>query len=155
MRPAQNAEVTSAHVDAREFAPAREILTAENQVKKRIVLSINDLEIQQKLLNYAYEFSQRVGGQLEVLQILTPSMMNSIFDCVHHPRVETMRQMGIAYKIIVGAGTPEEDILVYARKKRNIHSLLLKNKSYDNKMINFVQIMEQLDVPVVVFSEIT
>lgn len=154
MRSLQNAMTAAAFAEEGEFDTAREILKAQDNKKKRVLLSINDLEIQPKMLQYAYELSKRVGGQLEVLQILTPSMMGNIFECIHNPIVKTMRDMGVSYKIITGLGSLEEDLFEYAREKRDILLLMLKNISYESKMVNFMKIMGQLNCPVVVYSDV-
>lgn len=144
---------SAAYADTRNLNTAREILKPESKEKKRVILGINDLEIHPKILNYAYELSHRVGGQLEVLQILTPSMIGSVYDCLHNPKLKIMREMGIAYKIIVGLGTFEEDLLTYAQEKRDTLILLMKDTTYEHNTVDFKHISEELNCPIVLFPE--
>lgn len=151
MTAIQNAMTAVAYAEAGEFDTAREILSAGDTKKKRVILGINDLELKPRLINYAHELSKRVGGQLEVLQILTPSLIDRIYECMHSPRVKTMKEKGIAYKIVTGHGTIEEDILHYAEDNRNVQFVLLKSNDMDK--VNVMEVMNKLHCPVVVFSE--
>lgn len=151
MTALQNAMAAVAYAEEGEFDTAREILSAGDKKKKRMILGINDLEIKPRLIHYAHELSKRVGAQLEVLQILTPSLVDRIYDCMHSPRVKTMKDKGIAYKIVTGHGTIEEDLLHYAKDNRNVQFVLLK--SNDKDKVNIMKIMNKLHCPVVVFSE--
>lgn len=155
MKLIENTMAAAAYAEEGDFITAREILSAEDDRKKKVILGINDLDIKPKLINYAYELSQRVGGQLEVLQVLTPSMTEATFSCMHDPQVDLMKKKGIAYKIITGLGTIEEDLLAYTRETRDILMVLLKNFSEEGKKpIDAMEVMDNLNCPVIVFSEI-
>ena len=151
----QNTMAAAAFAEEGEFLTASDILSAENDQKKRVILGINDLEIKPKLIEYANELSKRVGGQLEVLQILTPSMIDKTYSFMNDPEVNMMRKKGIGYKIITGLGTLEEDLLTYLEEKRDILMVLLKNIGEEGKnTLDAMQVMDQLHCPVVMFSDI-
>ncbi|MCL7489349.1 MAG: hypothetical protein M8357_14375 [Desulfobulbaceae bacterium] len=154
MTAIQDAMAAVAYAEEGEFDTAREILGPEDEKKKRVILGIDDLEIKPKLIKYASELSQRVGGKLEVLQFIPPSTPDCAFASMHNQKVELKKEMGIAYKIITAPGTVEEDLLAYARKKRNILLVLLKSIDNGEKTINIMHVMAKLNCPVVVFSEI-
>lgn len=154
MATKNNAKPAFAYTETGEFKIAGKILKAGDDTKKRVLLGINNIEIKPRLINYAFDMSNRVGGQLEVLQILTPSMIGKTFDCMHDSKVEEMREKGIAYKIITGPGTMEQDLLSYAKGKRNILLVLLGSMKSKKESINYMDVMRQLHCPVVVCSKI-
>lgn len=150
----------AAFAEEGEFETARQLMQQSDKAAKKVILSVDELEIKPKLIDYALDLCQRVGGQLEVFQILKPSMVEKAAQSLLNPIVEKLTNMGIKYELAFGRGKLEDELIKHAEGRRNILFVLLKSFAKNGKQnnadnINVVRIMNKLKCPVVVFSDKT
>ncbi len=141
-----------------EFETARQLMQQSDNTAKKVILSVDELELKPKLINYALDLCQRVGGQLEVFHILKPSMVGKTAQYLLNPMVEKLKEMGVKYELAFGRGKLEDELIKHAEGRRNILFVVLKSiakKGMREKAsdINVVRVMNKLKCPVVVFSD--
>lgn len=140
-----------------EFETARDFLGTKNS-NKRVLLGIEETDVNPKLLQYALNLCRRVGARLEILHYLKAKDRQAPQVATQPPRSHTMRN-GIEYTLITGAGALEEKLASRARENRDIIFIVLgsKQRSSAGKKRRLDRerhrILEKTNCPVVVFSD--
>ena len=159
MKSLERSMAAVAFAEEGEFETARQLMQKPlGDTEKKVVLSVDDPEIKPKLISYALDLCQRVGGRLEVLHVLKPAMAGKTAQLLLNPVVEKLKNMGIKYELTFGREKLEDEVVKYTDGRRNILFVVLKSIARNGQQkngegLNVVQIMDKLKCPVVVFSD--
>lgn len=123
----EEAMASAAFAEAGEFETAQQMIQAGKTANKKILLGTEGGEVNPQLFRYAMDLCLRLGGNLEILQVL-PGVeaanskekdLEAIGEVPASFR-QQLQKMGILYRIIFARDAFEKEIVRYADKRRDI-----------------------------------
>jgi len=157
MNTFQKAMAAVTYAEAGEFETAGEFLEQPGNKAKKVLLAVEDNEIEQKVVTAALSLSQRVGASLEILHVLKTAMASGKAAFAEQLVAKRLRIMGVKYRLVFSDGDLQDEMLKHVLRPRDIIFVVLKsivsekNLSPEEKK-NFKQIMKRFRCPVVVYS---
>lgn len=156
----EDAMVSATFAEAGEFDTARQIIGRNKNANKKVLLGTDAIEINPAVVRKALNLCQRVGAKLEILQILKGKGSGisdnlASFDSSQKPAKE------IELTRVFSEGSFDEEIVRCTENRRDIVFLVLSSavSMFDNSRKRQEQylasLIEKLEYPVVVFSELT
>lgn len=158
MKGFENAMAAVAFAEAGEAEMARSFMGPAGTGEKKVVLSVSDPEIKPKLISYALDLCQRVGGRLEVLHVLKPVLNEKSTRMTLVPLAEELNSIGVGYRLAFGDGNLEDEVIKNTTNMRNILLVVLKSIAQQDQLqdrdnVNVLRLIDRLKCPVVVFSD--
>jgi hypothetical protein len=128
----EQAMTSAAFAEAGEFDTAQQMIQAGKNSNKKVLLSTEGGEVNPQLFRYALDLCRRLGGNLEILQVLPDSAKENHeeadLDAVGKIPASFRRklqQMGILYRIIFARDIFEKEVAQYADKRRDLLCVVL------------------------------
>lgn len=129
----EEAMASAAFAEAGEFETAQQMIQAGKTANKKILLGTEGGEVSPQLFRYALDLCRRLGGNLEILQVLpvgedaTNAKQAEIDAAGQIPASfrQQLQKMGILYRIILARDAFEKEIVRYADKRRDILCVVL------------------------------
>ncbi len=163
----EDAMASAAFAEAGEFESARQIIGADKNSNKKVLLGTESTNVDHKAFRYAFNLCKRVGARLEILHILRPSdasrsktvedLLSDIKDGLK-PLFDSLVREGISYRLNFGEGRLEEEVVKYMDGRSDILLVVIeppsdssrKKSTFEKRMRMAI---EQLKCPLVVVSE--
>ena len=149
-----------------EFDTARQMLSPGKNAHKKVLLGIDAVEVDTKILRYALNLCKRVGAKLEVLQVLRPEELGETTKSIglhaHQlclsPLQNSLERMGIAYQPLLTNTSLVEELVSYIGKRRDIFCVVLEATQTEEKPSlsvkqRLVEEFEKLKCPVVTYGQ--
>jgi hypothetical protein len=153
----QQAMSAAAFAEAGEFDTARQIARKNKNCHKKVLVVLEHEDLNLRILNYAQNLCERLGGQLEVLYRQRPGEPDI--------RVSEVWQefLGKSEDIVCASLAANENLdeklIEYGRKRRDILCVVLRIDLMENKPSAKKKkarspdwIMQKLNCPVMVYS---
>jgi hypothetical protein len=134
----EEAMASAAFAEAGEFDTARQMIQTGKNSNKKILLGTEGGEVSPQLFRYAMDLCRRLGGNLEIIQVLPGA------DAANGKQTELeangeipasfrrkLQKMGILYRIIFARDVFEKEIVRYADKRRDILCVVLSAPDSD------------------------
>jgi hypothetical protein len=153
----QQAMSAAAFAEAGEFETARQIAKNKNSHKKVLVVLENE-DLNRRILNYAQDLCERLGGQLEILHKQGPDRLAVCQSAVWQDFTKK------AGPVVCTSLTPDESLdemlIEYGKTRRDILCVVLRIDLMDKKPVKKKAerawspdwIMQKLNCPVMVYS---
>jgi len=126
------AMTSAAFAEAGEFDIARQMIQAGKTANKKVLLGTEGGEVNPQLFRYALDLCRRLGGNLEILQVLpgpdaAPGGQPDLDTVGQIPAAfrQKLRNMGVFYRIIFARDVFAKEIVRYADKRRDIICVVL------------------------------
>jgi len=154
----QQAMSAAAFAEAGEFETARQIAGKNKNAHKKVLVVLEDEDLNLRLFNYAHDLCKRLGGQLEILHKQG------------HGREDISRS--VIWQAITKSGhdvactslgpneSLDDKLIEYGRKRRDILCVVLRIDLMEKKPVKKMKenasspdwIMQKLNCPVMVYS---
>ena len=154
----QQAMSAAAFAEAGEFDTARQIAGKNKNAHKKVLVVLEDEDLNLRLLNYAHDLCKRLGGQLEILHkqglgredISRSEILQEI----------TKSKDDIVCTSLAPSESLDDKLIEYGRKRRDILCVVLRIDLMGNKPVKKMKenasspdwIMQKLNCPVMVYS---
>lgn len=154
----QQAMSAAAFAEAGEFDTARQLAGKNKNAHKKVLVVLEGDDLSIRLLNYALDLCNRLGGQLEILHKQGPRNINIT-------KTEAWQEFTKRGELVVCSSLKPDESLddqltEYGKKRRDILCVVLRIDLMDRKPVNKKEenawspdwIMHQLNCPVMVYS---
>ena len=147
-----------AFAEAGEFDTARQIAGKNKNAHKKVLVVLEDENLNLRLLNYAQDLCKRLGGRLEVLHRQGPAKVE--FTQSEVWQEFTKKTAGIVWASLAPGESLEDRLIEYGKKRHDILCVVMRNdlmgkkpvKKKDGKAWSPDWIMQKLNCPVMVYS---
>ena len=148
----------AAFAEAGEFDTARQMAGRNKNSHKKVLLVLENEDLNLRILNYAQELCNRLGGQLEILHQQEPGKLAI---CQSEIWQEFTKKMdSVACTSLAPEESLEEMLTEYGKTRRDILCVVLRIdlmekkpvKKKDEKAWSPDWIMQRLNCPVMVYS---
>lgn len=128
----EQAMASAAFAEAGEFETARQMIQADKTANKKVLLGTEGGEVNPQLFGYALDLCRRLGGSLEILQVLpnSPETSNGQVDIEAAKEIpasfrQQLRKMGILYRSILARDVFAKEVVRYAGNRRDLLCVVL------------------------------
>ena len=132
LRSFQEAMASATFAEAGEFDTALQMIHPGKNANKKVLLGAEGREFNPKVFRYALDLCHRLGGSLEILQVISEPAEGNVADTDKPGEVElpdsfrkTLQNMGILYRIILAKDIFEKEVVRYADNRRDLLCVVL------------------------------
>jgi putative hemolysin len=148
----------AAFAEAGEFETARQIAGKKKNSHKKVLVVLENEDLNMRILNYAQDLCARLGGQLEILHKQGPDRLAVCQSSVWQDF--TKKAGGVVCTSLAPDESLDEMLIEYGRTRRDILCVVLRIDLMDKKPIKKKVekawspdwIMQKLNCPVMVYS---
>jgi len=158
---------SAAFAEEGEFDMARQILQHGEKSRKRVLLGIDEQEIDLKIIGYAIKLCQRVEAGLEIFHLVKKNEEDSSVSAEAARATSrsagnqqiALQRMGVVYNPIMSNDTLEKELVAHVAKRRDILLVVLgtRGKSKVGRQIKdsrvTIDIFKRLHCPIVVYED--
>ncbi len=154
----EEAMAASAFAEEGEFDMARQLLKSSKNANKKVLLGMDEAEVDLNLVRYTINLCQRIGAKLEILHVLRPED-----DVTQKPEAgslkgeellapfqEDMEKRGIDYQLVIANDSLAEELVSYVGQRRDILCVVLDAAKAGKQRIE--KELQKLKCPVVVYG---
>lgn len=148
--------------EAGEFDMARQVLKANKNARKRVLLGTDKPEIETRTINYAMHLCQRLGGGLEIFHMLRLPENESGFGLNQEQEPlaalnTALQEKGVIYQPVSGLGCLADEVLRHAAPRRDILCVVFDALEPDSATCrkakeNMIAKFQALHCPVVMYA---
>lgn len=154
----QQAMSAAAFAEAGEFETARQITGKNKNSHKKVLVVLENEDLNMRILNYAQDLCDRLGGQLEILHKQGPDRLAVCQSSVWQGF--TQKAGGVVCTSLPPEESLDEMLIEYGRTRRDILCVVLRIDLMEKKPIKTKVekawspdwIMKKLNCPVIVYS---
>ncbi len=154
----QEAMSAAAFAEAGEFETARQLAGKNKNSHKKVLVVLEYEDLSLRILNYAQELCERLGGQLEILHKQGPDRLAICQSEAWQNFTEKME--GVACTSLAPEESLDETLIEYGKTRRDILCVVLRIDLMDKKPVKKKMekawspdwIMQKLNCPVMVYS---
>ena len=148
----------AAFAEAGEFETARQIAGKKKNSHKKVLVVLENEDLNMRILNYAQDLCDRLGGQLEILHKQGPDRLAVCQSSVWQDF--TQKAGGVVCTSLPPEESLDEMLIEYGRTRRDILCVVLRIDLTEKKPIKTKVekawspdwIMKKLNCPVMVYS---
>ena len=153
----EEAMAAAAFAEQGEFDTARQMLGRNKNTNKKVLLGIDETEVDPKIFRYALCLCQRVGAKLEVLHVLGSGSEEVARG--NAPSLQQSSGKEIDYTMIANSDNLEDVVAARTKDRRDILFVVLGAALARKKSLQkanrqtLTEVFEKFRCPVVVYSE--
>jgi len=153
----ENAMSAAAFAEAGEFETARQIAGKNKNAHKKVLVVLEGDDLGIRILNYALDLCERLGGQLEILHKQGPTKMEITKSKVWEEFMKKGEQ--VVCSSLEPSESLDDKLTEYGKTRRDILCVVLRihlmetpDKKKEGKVWSPDWIMQKLNCPVMVYS---
>lgn len=161
-RKLEEAMTAATFAEAGEFDMARQILKANKNAHKRVLLGTDKPEIETRTISYAMHLCQRLGGGLEIFHMLRLPENEPGFGLTQEKEPlaalnSALQEKGVVYQPVSRPGCLADEVLRHAGPRRDILCVVFDALEPDGTTCrkakeNMIAKFQALHCPVVMYA---
>ncbi len=158
----EEAMCAATFAEAGEFKTAGQFLTSGKTANKKVLLGVGEQDLNSGTIRAALNLGQRMEANLEIVHLFQPPADEGDRagrdEKVIGSFQERMQEMGVAYQPVFAENDPEQDLIRYVEKRRDIVCVVLSGigdpkgrKSHEPSLSE--NLKQLLHCPVVMYAK--